>query len=396
MIRFREILICSVLLLLVVLTSTVLGDVYKIKERDNLLIAVIGQPEYTQTVQVREDGRISYFGGDLEVAGKSTDEVNRLIYDFLQNEELVNNPIIMVSPVLHETGVIVGGAVNSPGRYPISPESSTDIYRAIALAGGFTENADRQQVRLIRYKPNIVKNDPSNDGTQQGNGTSSDTANVEIYDLSTNQPYREIRVAATDLVYVVPLSVIEVQGEVKTPGKLFVRDSVSITNALARAGGLTEEADLSSFVKVNKDGTHIMFSISEEFWKDTAQNDKEISLTDGEVLFVPNAIKVEKIYVIGYVRVPGAKDVRGPVTINKAIALAGGFEDAADSKKLFIHRADGTNIEHNYVVGKDTTILYPGDTLEVKKRFQLNWGMISTIASTTIAIIYFVRNLTQN
>ena len=396
MIRFRDILICSVLLLLVVLTSVVLGDVYKIKERDNLLIAVIGQPEYTQTVQVREDGRISYFGGDLEVAGKSTDEVNRLIYDFLQNEELVNNPIIMVSPVLHETGVIVGGAVNNPGRYPISPESSTDIHRAIALAGGFTENADRQQVRLIRYKANIMKENLSNDGTQQGNGTSSDAANIEIYDLSTNQPYREIRVAATDLVYVVPLSVIEVQGEVKTPGKLFVRDSVSITNALARAGGLTEEANLSSFVKVNKDGKHTVFSISEEFWKDTAQNDKEISLTDGEVLFVPNAIKIEKIYVIGYVRVPGAKDVRGPVTINKVIALAGGFEDAADSKKLFIHRADGTNIEHNYVVGKDTTILYPGDTLEVKKRFQLNWGMISTIASTTIAIIYFVRNLTQN
>lgn len=396
MIRFRAIPICSVLLMLVVSTSAVLGDVYKIKERDNLLIAVIGQPEYTQTVQVREDGRISYFGGDLEVAGKSTDEVNRLIYDFLQNEELVNNPIIMVSPVLHETGVIVGGAVNNPGRYPLSPESSTDLYRAIALAGGFTENADRQQVRLIRYKPNIPKKDRSDDVTKQRNGTYSDASNVEIFDLSTNQPYREIRVAATDLVYVVPLSVIEVQGEVKTPGKLFIRQSVSITNALARAGGMTEEANLSSFVKINKDGTHIVFSISEEYWQDTEENEKEISLTDGEVLFVPNAIKMEPIYVTGYVRAPGAQRVRGPLTINKAIALAGGFEDEADSKKLFIHRTDGTIIEHNYIVGKDTTILYPGDIIEVKKRFQLNWGLISTMASTTIAITYFIINLTQN
>lgn len=396
MIRFRTILICSVLLMLVVSTSAVLGDVYKIKERDNLLIAVIGQPEYTQTVQVREDGRISYFGGDLEVAGKSTDEVNRLIYDFLQNEELVNNPIIMVSPVLHETGVIVGGAVNNPGRYPISPESSTDLYRAIALAGGFTENADRQQVRLIRYKPNIPKKDRANDVTKQRNGTYSDASNVEIFDLSTNRPYREIRVAATDLVYVVPLSVIEVQGEVKTPGKLFIRHSVSITNALARAGGMTAEANLSSFVKINKDGTHIVFSISEEYWQDTEENEKEISLTDGEVLFVPNAIKMEPIYVTGYVHEPGAQRVRGPLTINKAIALAGGFEDEADSKKLFIHRTDGTIIQHNYIVGKDTTLLYPGDIIEVKKRFQLNWGLISTMASTTIAITYFIINLTQN
>ena len=221
MIRLRDFLICSVLLVLVVLTSYVYGDVYKIKERDNLLIAVIGQPEYTQTVQVREDGRISYFGGDLEVAGKTTDEVNRLIYDFLQNEQLVNNPIIMVSPVLHEIGVIVGGAVINPGRYPISPESSIDIYSAIALAGGFTENADRQQVQLIRYKPNVPQQHRSDDESHKGNGTSSDAANVETYNLSTNQPYREIRVAATDLVYVVPLSVIEVQGEVKTPGETF-------------------------------------------------------------------------------------------------------------------------------------------------------------------------------
>ena len=118
--------------------------------------------------------------------------------------------------------------------------------------------------------------------------------------------------------------------------------------------------------------------------------------TDGElVLFVPNAIKIEKIYVTGYVREPGAQDVRGPVTINKAIASAGGFEDEADANKLFIHRADGTNIEHNYVVGKDETLLYPGDTLEVKKRFQLNWGLISTISSTTIAITYFIINIAQ-
>ena len=171
---------------------------------------------------------------------------------------------------------------------------------------------------------------------------------------------------------------------------------MSITNALARAGGLTEEADLSSFVKVNKDGTHIVFSISEEYWQDAEENEKEISLTDGEVLFVPNAIKMEPIYVTGYVHEPGAQRVRGPLTINKAIALAGGFEDEANSKKLFIHRVDGTIIEHNYMVGIDTTILYPGDILEVKKRFQLNWGMVSTIVSTTIAITYFIINLTQN
>ena len=42
---------------------------YRIKKGDTLLIAVVGQPEYTHSVQVREDGRINYFGGEFDAAG---------------------------------------------------------------------------------------------------------------------------------------------------------------------------------------------------------------------------------------------------------------------------------------------------------------------------------------
>ena len=396
MIRFCQKLCYMTLLYISISCTWVFGDVYKIKKGDNLLIAVIGQPEYTQTIQVRDDGRISYFGGDIKVSGKSTDEINKLIIDFLQNEGHVNKPIIMVSPVLHENGVIVGGAVENPGLYTISPDSSTDLYRAIALAGGFTENADVQQVQLIRYnfgtsQANQLRQESSNEETQP-----LYPSKIETYNLSISQPYRDIKVHAKDLVYVLPLSVIEVQGEVKVPGKLFIRDNISITNALARVGGLTEEADMHSLVIVKTDGTHNVLSISEQYWMSTKQNENEISLSDGELLFVPNAIKVERIFITGYVQTPGAQRVKGPLTIQKAIALAGGFEDEANTKKMFIHRIDGSTTEHIYKIGVDSTLLYPGDTLEVKKRFQLNWGLISTISSTAIAITYFIVNLTQN
>ena len=396
MIRFCQKLCYFTVFYISISCTLVIGDVYKIRKGDNLLIAVIGQPEYTQTVQVRDDGKISYFGGDLQVSGKSTDEINRLIFDFLQNEGHVNKPIIMVSPVLHEKGIIVGGAVKSPGMYTISPESSTDLYRAIALAGGFTENADVQQVQLIRYnfdssQANQLNQEPSNEETQ-----SLYASKVETYNLSISQPYSDIQVNAKDLVYVLPLSVIEVQGEVKVPGKLFIRDNISITNALARVGGLTEEADMSSLVIVKTDGTHKVIGISEQYWKPTKQNENEISLSDGEILFVPNAIKIERIYITGYVQTPGAQRVKGPLTIQRAIALAGGFKDEANTKKMFIHRNDGSTTEHIYKIGVDTTLLHPGDILEVKKRFQLNWGLISTISSTAIAVTYFVINLTQN
>lgn len=381
------------ILLFLMTSATLFGDVYRIKKGDNLLIAVIGQPEYSQSVMVREDGRISYFGGDLQVAGKTAEEVNQIIRDFLLKENLVNNPVIMVSPISQENSVYVGGAVTTPGRYVISPETDIDLSRAIALAGGMTENADVQQVQLIRF--NAAKK-LSETITSEDLTPEKPSAFIETYNLSVDQRYRDIRVNTKDLVYVMPLSVIEVQGEVKTPGKLFIRDKISIANALARAGGFTEEADLTALVKVAKDSSLTELSVTEQFWKPTDKSGTEISLADGDVLFVPNAFKVEPIYVTGYVRTPGAQRVRGPLTLQKAIALAGGLEETANRKKFHIHRQDGTTTEHIFEPGPDTIILYPGDILEIHKRFQLNWGLISTISVTTITIFSFIINLTAN
>ncbi len=384
-------------ILLFLITSTaLLGDVYRIKKGDNLLIAVIGQPEYSQSVIVREDGRISYFGGDLQVAGKTTEEVNKIIRDFLLKEKLVNNPVIMVSPISPENSVYVGGAVTIPGRYGISPETDIDLSRAITLAGGMTENADVQQVQLIRYNAITHSNGASKQTKSSPLPPEKQTTQVETYDLSTNQPDRDIRVNVNDLVFVVPLSVIEVQGEVKVSGKLFIRDKISMANALARAGGFTEEADLTALVKVAKDGTLAELSVTEQFWEPTDENGTEISLSDGDVLFVPNAFKIEPIYVTGYVRTPGAQRVRGPLTLQKTIALAGGLEESANRKKFHIHRQDGTTKEHLFQPGSNTIILYPGDILEIHKRFQLNWGLISTISVTAITITSFIINQAAN
>ena len=368
-----------IILLFFIATTALFSDVYRIKKGDRLLIAVIGQPEFTHSVQVREDGRISYFGGDFEVAGQTVAAVNQRIREFLVAEGLVRNPVVMVSPVLQENGVFVGGAVKAPGRYPISPETDIGLYRAIALAGDMAENADRQEVQLIR----------------------TDTAQkVETYDLSTNRPYSDIRVNVNDLVFVMPLGVVEVQGQVQTPGELFIRGQISIVEALARAGGPTQEADLTAVVKVEKNGKLSEFNLSEQFWKSPPNSDPSPTLSNGDVLFVPNVFKVEPIYVTGYVRTPGAQRVRGPLKLSQAIALSGGFEASANRKEVLIHRRDGTTLKVPFTVSlaNGTTqqiLLYPGDILEVEKKFQVNWSLVSTIVYIVATGVSIVVNLTK-
>ena len=367
-------------LLFFIASTTLFSDVYRIKKGDTLLIAVIGQPEYTHSVQVREDGKINYFGGDFDVAGQTVTAINHLIREFLVKDNHVSNPIVMVSPVLQENGVFVGGAVKVPGRYPISPETDIGLYRAITLAGGMAENADRQGVQLIRT-----------DVTQK----------VETYDLSTNHPYKDIRVSINDLVFVMPLSVIEVQGQVQNPGKLFIRREIGIEQALARAGGPTQEADLTALIKVGKDGTLSEFNRAEQFWKSAENNTPLPSLSDGDVLFVPNVFKVDPIYVTGYVRNPGAQRVRGPLSISQAIALGGGFDISANREEVIIHRHDGTIVEVSLIpdtaegTPPQQTLLYPGDILEVKKEFQVNWSLVTTFAYIFISGIGIIIQLTR-
>ena len=231
--------------------------------------------------------------------------------------------------------------------------------------------------------------------------TESTEGKVETYDISINQPYRDVRVNVRDLVFVMPLSVVDVQGQVQVPGKLFIRGKISIAEALARAGGLTAEADIGALVKVSRDGTLAEFSVTEQFWKPTTngktttQNGQSLLLSDGDVLFVPNAFKIEPIYVIGYVRNPGAQRVREPRTLAQAIALAGGFEETADRKNVTIHRRDGTSLKHPFTAssGTEAILLYPGDILEIDKRFQLNWGLVSTFVSTASVLTTLIITL---
>lgn len=391
--RMQRILLTLIFLILTA-TGAVSGDVYRIREGDTLLIAVIGQPEYTQTVQVREDGMMSYFSGDLHVAGETADAVGQRIRAFLVSENLVSNPVIMVSPVPQENGIFVGGAVKTPGRYVISPKTDIGLYRAITLAGGIAENADVQQVQLIRATAPL-ETVPLEIAPTEGK--------VETYDISINQPYRDVRVNVRDLVFVMPLSVVEVQGQVQVPGKLFIRGNIGIAEALARAGGLTAEAALDALVKVSRDGALSEFSVTEQFWRSTAngkatiETEQAFLLSNGDVLFVPNAFKVEPIYVIGYVRNPGAHRVREPLTLAQAVALAGGFEEAAERKNVTIHRRDGTSLEHPFTAlsGTEVILLYPGDILEVDKRFQLSLGLVSAIVSTASVITTLIVTLTR-
>ena len=430
---------------------------YRIEPGDTLRIAVLGMPQYDQALKVRADGKISYFGGDLLVAGKTPEAVNKQVREFLNQRGRLKDPIIMVSPLPGEEEIFVSGAVNAPGRYPLLLQDEIGLDHAIAMAGGPDSKADLTRVQVIRrdgtlgeydrspnkdYEPVFVKggdlvrvlalgvvdvegqvNKPGkilirgkiriDDALAEAGGPNNEANLSELVVTRSNGEKIKVNLSKQfwkdpkeaddsyylydgDILYVPALGVVDVQGQVNNPGQIFIRDGVRIGDAIARAGGLDDKADPAEVVIMRSNGEKIKVSISEQFWRAVEEEVESQHLYDGDTLYVPNAYKIEEVYVLGYVQNPGPYRVRGPVTPMQAIARAGGEAEEANLKKARIIRKDGTTQEvnlkqYNRLANSDV-LLHPGDTLRIPKRFQVNWSLIlSFISVTTVTVGIIIR-----
>ena len=87
-------------------------------------------------------------------------------------------------------------------------------------------------------------------------------------------------------------------------------------------------------------------------------------LQDGDTLFIPEA---ERFFVTGFVRTPGVYVLKQNMTVQQAIAQAGGLTDRGTFRRLKILRKDkdGREVE---IDAKTTDIVLPNDTIKVSQR----------------------------
>jgi polysaccharide export outer membrane protein len=97
-------------------------------------------------------------------------------------------------------------------------------------------------------------------------------------------------------------------------------------------------------------------------------------ITDPNVAVVVRTINSRKVFVTGRVNTPGGHDLRGPMNVMQAIALAGGLTEYANAKNITILRmqkGQTQTFKFNYkdvAKGKgleQNILLMPGDTVVV-------------------------------
>lgn len=119
---------------------------YRLAEGDRILIRVYGEDDMTVDTRLGDTGIISYpFLGDIQVRGLTVAELTQRIVRGLKGPYLVD-PSVSVDIVEYRP-FFLNGEVNKPGAIPYQPGMT--LRKAIAMAGGFTERANRKNAEII-------------------------------------------------------------------------------------------------------------------------------------------------------------------------------------------------------------------------------------------------------
>ena len=119
---------------------------------DILNIYVVGHEDMTGEYRVENEGaiRFPYLAGTLEVAGKTTEEVARMLEERLR-QRVLTNPIVAVRVKNYRVSTVaVLGSVGQQGTIELTGEVPLDVLAAIGRAGGFLPVANKDRIELTR------------------------------------------------------------------------------------------------------------------------------------------------------------------------------------------------------------------------------------------------------
>lgn len=169
------------------LDATAAPDTYTVQPEDILQITVYQEPDLTTKARVLSNGEITFpLLGRVTVTGLTVTQVQEQLTRLLGEDYLVQPQVQVFIETYRPRNVFITGSVNRPGSYPIPTEQPTTLMEAIAMAGGFSEQASLNGTRIIRIEQ----------GQEQ-------IIRVKVNDIiSKGDKTRDVRVYPNDLIFV--------------------------------------------------------------------------------------------------------------------------------------------------------------------------------------------------
>jgi polysaccharide export outer membrane protein len=191
---------------------------YVLGPEDVIEYEVIGTSDKVRA-RVYTDGSIqTNFGGRIEVAGKTPRELGGEIAAALKAGGYYASPVVNVEVVGYASRyVTVLGAVGAPGLVPINrPYRLSEV---LARVGGVRPEA--ADYLLVRSENSAEKR-------------------YIVDKVAAGDPTQDPFVAPGDKIFAPAAEIFYIYGQVNTPGAYPVRTDMTVAQAIAKGGGLTE------------------------------------------------------------------------------------------------------------------------------------------------------------
>jgi polysaccharide export outer membrane protein len=198
---------------------------------DQIKMDVFGRPEMDSTTYVADDGTIRVpLAGSVRIGGLSPGEAAQKVETALKNGQFLVDPHVTFTVLQSRSQrVSVLGEVHNPGRYPV--ESNTTVLDLLAQAGGATERGS-DTIFILRPDSNgVIQRQPVN---LRGVTDSKDGSPAVLQTLHSG-----------DSIFVPVAEQFYIAGEVHAPAMYRLESGMTLLQAIARAGGVTDRGSAS-------------------------------------------------------------------------------------------------------------------------------------------------------
>jgi polysaccharide export outer membrane protein len=279
---------------------------YQVGAEDQLAIMIYGQDSLNREVRVNGQGEITLpLVGTVKVAGLAPTQIETRLEELYNANYLVNPQITVQVKEYRHQRVAVTGAVARPGSYElIGPRTLLEV---LSLAGGFINQGyptgggaqAGDVVDVIRHD-----NAPDLAETMQAGGAKpfapkTKTMVIDLHRLVSGQdPELNIAIQNGDVVYVPFAGTAYVLGGVKKPGSISVKNNLTVSQAVAMAGGVDPILGTNNItiMRFSRHGKPI--SIKTNLSNIIARSDPDLPIKDNDVVVVNESSIKKTLYVI--------------------------------------------------------------------------------------------------
>lgn len=238
---------------------------YRLGSGDVIRITVFQNADLTLETRVTEAGVVSYpLLGVVRLGGLSVTEAEKYLADGLRSGNFVKNPqVTLVVLQVRGSQVSVLGQVNRPGRYPLEV-AEMRLTEVLALAGGASPGGS--DVLIVT-------------GTRSGQPFRQEVDLPTLF--AAGGAAKDFIVLNGDTVWVERQPLVYIYGEVQRPGAMRLERDMTLLQALATGGGLTQRGT-DKGIRVHRKGADGKVQILEPVMTDT--------LREGDVVFVRESL----------------------------------------------------------------------------------------------------------